>query len=414
MQRDLPGYHRPVRVLQVTTQRPGWTGSGTTVEALARECAAAGVETSLLCGHPAGEDAPAVPGIEASRLHLVRFGQGGDLPFPVAGMSDVMPYESSVWSQLGEEHLALWENAWRRALERALHEERPDVLHVHHAWWGAALALELAGEVPVVLHGHGTGLRQLELAPRIGDRVRGALEGAAGLCALHPDHADRYHATLGIPRERIAIVGAGCSLDAFQPRGAEAEAGSLLFAGKWSEAKGLGPLLDAFGRLHARQPHLRLRIAGGGAGEEADRLRQRMERQAGVEVLGRLPLEGLVQAMQAASVFVLPSLYEGLPLVLVEAAATGARLVSTALPGVRFCADAGLADRLEQVPMPALEGPDRLAEGAQGAFVQDLEQSLERALGAGPPPPLEQATREAFSWTGVAGRVREVWSRVTS
>ena len=53
-----------------------------------------------------------------------------------------------------------------------------------------------------------------------------------------------------------------------------------------------------------------------------------------MEVLGRLSDAELVRAMQRAQAFVLPSLYEGLPLVLVEAAAAGCRIVATALPEI--------------------------------------------------------------------------------
>lgn len=400
-----------MKVLQVTTQRPGWTGSGTTLEALAS--AAEGWEHAVLCGVPADEPPPEVAGVDPARVHAVRFGAGGDLPFPVVGMSDVMPYPSSVWSQLTAQQLDAWRAAWRPALRQALEAERPDVLHVHHAWLGAVLACEVAREVagnlPVVLHGHGTGLRQLQLTPHLAEEVQAGASQARGLCALHADHAARYRAALGLPEDRIAVVGAGFDAQRFQARAGEPQAESLLFVGKWSEAKGVGPLLEAFGVVRARRPRAVLRLAGGGAGPEAEALRARALTQPGVEVLGRLSDADLVAAMQAAQVFVLPSLYEGLPLVLVEAAAAGCRLVATALPGVLDALAVPLAQRLQLVPLPQLEGPDRVAPAARGAFVEDLAAGLEAALAAGSGPPPGPSELAPFTWAAVTRRVEAAW-----
>ena len=74
--------------------------------------------------------------------------------------------------------------------------------------------------------------------------------------------------------------------------------------------------------------------------------------------------------MRAAHVFVLPSFYEGLPLVLVEALACGCRLVCTDLPGVRSGLLPHLEPVLDRVPMPALAGID---PGLVGRLESELE-----------------------------------------
>ena len=396
----------------MTTQRPGWTGSGRTLEALS-SAAGSDWEHAVLCGVPSDEPAPAVPGVAPERVHAVRFGDGGEVPFPVAGMSDVMPYTSSVWSSLGPPELEAWRSAWRRAIAAVLDAERPDVVHVHHAWLGAALVRE-AAEVPVVLHGHGTGLRQMVLTPSLHDEVVAACSQVDALCALHGDHAARYREALGLAPELVHVVGAGYAAERFGPDPAPADPDTLLFVGKWSEAKGLGPLLEAFERVRVQRPGAVLRLAGGGAGPEAERLRERAAAQPGVEVLGRLSDAELVRAMQRAQAFVLPSLYEGLPLVLVEAAAAGCRLVATALPGVLDALAGPLEARLHLVPLPRLEGPDRVAPGAHAAFVTDLEARLEQALAAGPAPAPTETELAPFTWDAVTRRVEATWRAALS
>lgn len=54
-----------------------------------------------------------------------------------------------------------------------------------------------------------------------------------------------------------------------------------------------------------------------------------------VKFLGRLDQPQLAERMNQADVFVLPSFYEGLPLVVIEALACGLQVVCTDLPGVR-------------------------------------------------------------------------------
>ena len=272
-------------------------------------------------------------------------------------MSDVMPYTSSVWSSLGTPELEAWRSAWRRAIAAALDAERPDVVHVHHAWLGAALVRE-AAEVPVVLHGHGTGLRQMVLTPSLHDEVVAACSQVDALCALHGDHAARYRDALGLAPELVHVVGAGYAAERFGPDPAPADPDTLLFVGKWSEAKGLGPLLEAFERVRARRPGAVLRLAGGGAGPEAERLRERAAAQPGVEVLGRLSDAELVRAMQRAQASSCPRSGRA-PARPRRGAAAGCRLVVTALPGV--------LDALAEPPRHACLVPRRGSRGRIGS-----------------------------------------------
>jgi glycosyltransferase involved in cell wall biosynthesis len=111
--------------------------------------------------------------------------------------------------------------------------------------------------------------------------------------------------------------------------------------------------------------------------------------------------------MRRCDICVLPSFYEGVPLVLVEAAACGCRIVSTALPGVIEQISPHLGDRLDLVPPPRLVGVDQPAPGDLPHFVDDLVVALGGALEAGTgvtPPDLDP-----FTWDAVFGRVEQIW-----
>ena len=84
---------------------------------------------------------------------------------------------------------------------------------------------------------------------------------------LHQGHADALGDCLGIEPHRIHKIGAGYREELFHARGrATDRAPALLYIGKYSAAKGVPWLLDAFERLAARRPGLELHIAGGGSG----------------------------------------------------------------------------------------------------------------------------------------------------
>jgi hypothetical protein len=201
-----------------------------------------GLEQRVLCLLPVGEDVPSVGGLDPAHLQVIRCGEGGELPFAIPGMSDVMPYASTVFGEMDAKQLEVYGQVLGTGLARSLNEFQPDVIHAHHAWIGAGIACELAGSVPVILHGHGTGLRQMGLLPRLAEDVRAALSRITAVCVLHEQHAEDYARVLALDAGQVHIVGAGFDQEIFVPGSSPAPRGRLLFAGKWAAAKGLGPL----------------------------------------------------------------------------------------------------------------------------------------------------------------------------
>jgi len=98
--------------------------------------------------------------------------------------------------------------------------------------------------------------------------------------------------------------------------------------------KGILYLLRAAKEIHGRHPEATIVVVGGGPLEES------LRRQAAKLELGRnfLMLGERTDAREILSlfdIFVLPSLWEGLPLVLIEAAALGKPMIATDIDGVR-------------------------------------------------------------------------------
>lgn len=107
----------------------------------------------------------------------------------------------------------------------------------------------------------------------------------------------------------------------------------LVFVGRLAPVKGLRVLLDAMHLLLPDLPHLHLVLVGDGPD------RTRLEETAAplgsaVTFTGYLSQDEVAQAMQAADICVLPSFAEGVPVVLMEALASGKPVIATQVAGV--------------------------------------------------------------------------------
>ncbi len=392
------------------------------LEALVRRAARAGWKQEAVIGAPEGSgDADGLEALGVT-VHPVLFDCGAPgLPFAVPGMSDVMPYPSSCFSGLESRQLDEYRDVWTRHLARVVADFSPDLIHSNHVWLVSSLIKDAAPGVPVVTQCHATGLRQMELCPHLKDGVVAGVRRNERFVALHAGHADELVRILDIPPERVHVVGVGYRDDIFSVEGRRPGPGApgrhVLYAGKFSSAKGVPQLLDAFSGLTKRRGDVTLHIAGTGAGDEADALRARMELMIPDVVLhGEVGQAELASLMRSSDVFVLPSLYEGIPLVLVEALACGCRIAVTALPGVTGGIGPLVGEALSAIPMPALESVDRLASGAEAGFVAGIIDALEQSLDRGAlcdargelPAPVADAL-EPYRWTSLFGRIAAVW-----
>jgi glycosyltransferase involved in cell wall biosynthesis len=168
----------------------------------------------------------------------------------------------------------------------------------------------------------------------------------------------------GFPEARTIVHHVGVDLERLRPDPDAVEPGLVIHVGRLVEKKGTAQLLAAFATVRARNPAARLVVIGDGP------LRARLAHEAAglgdaVRFLGALPPDAVARWMQRAWLIAAPSLTasdgdaEGLPTVLVEAAASGLPAVATHHSGIaEVVADgrtgmlvpegdiAGLADRI--------------------------------------------------------------------
>ena len=395
-----------MRILNVSAQKPDSTGSGIYLSALVRSQLAAGLTPAVLCGAAPGDTQADIP--PEVPVATVDFETPG-LPFKICGMSDVMPYPSMRYRDLTPAMAAAFERAFAAAIDDAVDTFKPDLVLCHHLYLVTALVRERVHDVPVVAVCHSTDLRQLLTHDLECERILAGVRALDAVLSLHDDQAAEIVRVCGVDPARIHVVGTGYDHRIFHPDPATPRMpGALVYVGKVCIKKGVESLVHALGVLSPQAASMVELTLVGGHGDEGEF--DEIERAAAqapcpVEFAGRLSQEELVRAYRSSEVFVLPSFFEGLPLVSIEAVACGCKVVMTELPGVRPWMEAALPGApVTWLAPPAMLDVDTPDPAALPAFEERLARAIETSLAA--PTPVCDAT--GVSWDACSARILEV------
>lgn len=400
-----------MRILSVTAQKPDSTGSGVYLTELVRGFKALGHTQAVLCG-TVQEDEIHLP--DGVTVYPVQY-NSRELPFPVCGMSDEMPYESTRYRDLSEAMTRQLMNTFRHALAKAVDEFEPDVILCHHLYFLAALARQMFPDLPVYGQCHGSDLRQLATNPWQGDWIKEEIRDLTGIFALHEAQKKQIRDIFGVPEHQVTVVGTGYNSGVFFRDEAAKESRDsskfrYIFAGKLSEKKGVYSLLRCTKYLEDPK-RMELLLAGGcGSEAEPEKLKaMAAECPCDVRFLGKLDQKTLAQWMNQSDAFVLPSFYEGLPLVLIEAMACGLRTICTDLPGIRPWLDQALPDNgTIFVTPPKMHNTDEPVPDSLPNFEKALARTLEDARNAKLPNEQQVA---ALSWDALCAKLIHIFRR---
>lgn len=289
-----------------------------------------------------------------SRRTVLMVGPALDAP---GGMSAVaQSYAQSGWfAREGVRYLSSYEGPGlgrqlrvfgraAAATALALLQGRVRLLHVHSAargsFWRKALlcAMARAARRPYVFHVH-SGEFPTWLAARsrlVQAAVRWTLRGAARVLVLTPGWADALQRAAGPLRCAVAWNPVPPLAAAPDPAPSAGAVGAprVLFLGRLRDKKGVYDLLRAWPAVLARHPGARLLLGGDGELAAAAALARELGVEASVELPGWLDGSAKAAALRRATVFVLPSYFEGLPISLLEAMAAGVPVIATPVGGV--------------------------------------------------------------------------------
>jgi len=131
------------------------------------------------------------------------------------------------------------------------------------------------------------------------------------------------------------VLGNGVDTDLFVPRSTGAEKTSILYTGRLSWNKGLFDLIFSAKYILQKHPDVSFVLTGRGPIEtHLKQLVTKMGMHKSFSFVGFVDMQSLVKYYQNATLFVLPSYYEGLPTNLLEAMACGVPVITTAAGGI--------------------------------------------------------------------------------
>lgn len=412
------------KILHILSQIPSQTGSGIFFENLIRQCSRFGYLQSVIMGLPRDMSDYSIEGVSRDDTYEVLF-ETDQLPYKIPGMSDVMPYDSTVFSAMSQESFELYRNRFKDVITEAVLRFKPDIIISNHLWVATSAACEAVEELGlgadsprVFVVSHGTDLRQMELSPKIRPYVTAACRGVAGVFSLNPYQSELINKLYMIEPERIHLIGTGYDDSIFHRTSAENDQIhkkiELVYAGKLARSKGLIELIKC---MHILDPEVfRLTIAGMGSGSEADEILSSIDNpDVDIRYVGHLPQTELAELFRESDIFILPSYYEGLPLVVIEALASGMKVVVNELDGLREWLDDDINDsgRVAYVKMPKLKGLDTCDPAYAEAYIRDLAKAVMNSAAHGDKEPknLDRYYQviETRSWVNVFMRMERVF-----
>jgi glycosyltransferase involved in cell wall biosynthesis len=226
-------------------------------------------------------------------------------------------------------------------LIRLVRAWRPDVLHSHmvHANLMARV-LRLFVPIPALvstIHNIYEGGRVRMAAYRLTNAL------VDHMTIVSQAAADRFVSDGIVPKKILTVVPNGVDTDRFRTvpaRARESLRDSMglerefvwLAVGRFEVAKDYPNMLRAFATVHQRHPRVVLLLVGRGTLQaESEALAQALGLEGAVRFLG--VRQDVPELMSAADAYVLSSAWEGMPMVLLEAAAAGLPIVSTVVGG---------------------------------------------------------------------------------
>jgi len=326
-----------------------------------------------------------------------------------------LAYEGGILARLRERRwrlllvpCLLMAQAW--ALRRLLARQRFDVIHAH---WiiPQGLTAVLAGappRVPMLCTSHGGDLFGLRgpLARRL---KRLVLARSAAVTVVSQAMREAVLALRAGQVVEVVPMGTDLTGRFTLPERPVRVPGTLLFAGRLVEKKGVRYLLDAVARLRAQGRAVTLTIAGDGPQRAALQAQvQHLGLGGAVEFLGAVDHARLASLFQQAAVAVVPSVVapggdqEGFGLVIVEAMGCGCPVIASRLPAINDIAVDGETALLVPPADPA-------------ALASAIAQMLDDSTGAARRAAAARArVLERFDWESVSRRYADVLKQLAT
>lgn len=404
-----------MKILHVTAQKHHSTGSGIYMKGLIDGFKRIGIEQAVIAGFDVQDEIFIDNHIKLYPLIY----NTEELNFDVLGMSDIMPYKSTKYKDLDDEMIKSLQGNLEKLLHRIMSEFAPDLIICHHLYLGTAVVRNFIKHIPVVGICHGTCLRQLENNKLKRDFIISNIKSLHNIYALHNSQRDDIIKAFGVIHNVITL-GTGYNPNMFYNKHIDSITNdykplckdniTITFAGKVIKAKGALSFMKSTYNLKYPKDFITINVVGGSNNEKdfKEIYEASTKSPYNINFIGKVPQEKLCQILNKSHIFVLPSFFEGLPLVILEALACDCRVIVSDLPGIQesFFNGVNESGKISYVNMPRMKNIDTPYEEDLPCFEERLSNAIDKyiqdILEDMTPAPLDISN---LSWDKLASKI---------
>jgi glycosyltransferase involved in cell wall biosynthesis len=198
----------------------------------------------------------------------------------------------------------------------------------------------------------------------------------------------------GLYSHEVVVIGNGVDENLFVPIQIKNKERYILYTGRLSYRKGLFDFIKCGIMVCAKYTDIKFKLTG--KGPLKDKLKNTVAESGfedRFEFLGHVDKSKLIELYQNATIFILPSHYEGLPTTLLEAMSCGLPIVATAVSGNLDVVESGKNGIL--VPV---KSPDKMAEAISSLLENE---NLRKELGIA----ARRTIEDKFTWDSISDKI---------
>lgn len=402
-----------MKILHIITQKPNSTGSGIYLSGMIKGFEKIGHKQAVIAGIDVNDDVNCFPSDVS--FYPVKY-NCGELNFPVVGMSDSMPYESTRYKDLNIDMINRLKYQFKVNIDKAMNDFKPELIICHHLYLLTAFVRETVKDIKVMAICHGTCLRQLNTIDLEKEYIISNIRKLDLIFALHENQKYDIIKTFGVSENKVVVIGSGYNDDIFYNKNYKIKDDKIkiVFAGKICKSKGLIPFIKAISKLKYSKDSIEVNFAGTGSDIESynEIVKLASKSPFKINFLGKLEQRELAELFNRSQIFVLPSFYEGLPVVVLEALSCGTDVITTDILGVKEWIGSEINDsgKIEYVPLPFMEKEGIPKDEELYVFENNLYNSIDSKIQS----LLNKSNKKTSinmskkTWDGLAYRMNEV------
>lgn len=363
-----------MKILHVLAQLPTKTGSGVYYSNMVEGFKKHRHEQKAVFGN---QDEYHWNILESKDQYPVTF-KSKELPFPIVGMSDVMPYESTTYSSMTEEMINVWKEAFKKRLIKIKKDFEPDIIFAHHLWILTSLVREVFSGTKIIGICHNTDLRQSKMNPQLKEKYVNKIYKLDYIFSASDQQKYEIVETYGIDKNKIIAVGGGFNQDVFYfPKEKEqSDKIRLVFCGKIDPSKGIYELIEAYKSLKLED--ITLDIIGNPDKKNKKKIEDYIKDDSSIRLYNVKNQIDLGDELREKHIFLMPSYYEGLGLMAIESLACGLYVVTTEIEALMSLLGKEIEESgiIKYVPLPAIFDTDKPVKEDLPEFKENLKEAI--------------------------------------